>query len=169
MTSYFFRAFVCYWVHLEVTCKNSEQNLKNLAKFLDFKILWNSDFASLWHTKIAIICLILKLQDSYFTCKPDFIRRNQTTLNFLLKEAHLSRTKIFSQHAASIYGFVRFVLSVKKKFRQLRNKVLGWALVCWLLSQIYDQLRCYMMHHASCIMHHASCIMHHASCIIGYF
>ena len=52
---------------------------------------------------------------------------------------------IFRQHAASIYGFVRSCVSFvrQKKFRPLLSKVGGWDLVCWLLSQILDQPRCY--------------------------
>ena len=42
---------MCYWVHLDVTCKTLEQNLKNLARFQDFNILWNCDFALHWQAK----------------------------------------------------------------------------------------------------------------------
>ena len=38
----------CY---IAFVCKNSDQNLKIWARFQDFKILWNWNFASHWETK----------------------------------------------------------------------------------------------------------------------
>ena len=37
--------------------------------------------------------------------------------------------------------------------RLLLTKVEGWDSVCWLFSEIQDQLRCYILHHAWCTMH----------------
>ena len=40
-----------YLIYLGVTWKKSARNLKIWARFQDFKILWNWDFASPWQTK----------------------------------------------------------------------------------------------------------------------
>ena len=61
------------WPNLELTCKNLDFYLENWPRFQDLKIWWNWDFMSPWCTKIAITRSILKLQDSSFACKPDFI------------------------------------------------------------------------------------------------
>ena len=42
---------ICYLVYLGVTCKISARNLKIWARFQDFKILGNWDFASPWQMK----------------------------------------------------------------------------------------------------------------------
>ena len=48
---------------------------RNCLRFRDLYIMWNSDFATPWHTKMAINHSILKVQVSYFICKPNFVRR----------------------------------------------------------------------------------------------
>ena len=93
---------------------------------------------------------------------------------------------IFRQHAASIYGFVRYVCYVtyvcKKKCqatsKQGRRLRFGMLTVLTNIrsTKVLHHASCtmhhasstmhhgpYIMHYASCMMHHASCIMHHAS------
>ena len=101
---------------------------------------------------------------------------------------------IFRQHAASIYGFVRFVsfvLFVEEKKIQATSKQ-GGRLRFGMLTVLTNIRSTKLLHHASCIMHHASQVtskqgrrlrfgmltvlrnirspkvLHHVSCIMHY-
>ena len=46
---------ICYLAFLGVTCKTSARNLKILAKFQNFKSMWNCDFTSPLQMKIDTV------------------------------------------------------------------------------------------------------------------
>ena len=54
------------YLEIELTCKKLGKNFKNWARFQDLKILRNWDFASPWHTEIAITHSIFEIESSSF-------------------------------------------------------------------------------------------------------
>ena len=73
--------------------------------------------------------------------------------------------RIFRQHAASIYGFVRqFCFVCRKKIYATSKQ--GRRLRFGMLTVLTNIRSTKVLHHVSCIMHQASCIVHHSSCIM---
>ena len=58
--------------YLGVTCKKADWNLSRISGFKNF---WNWDFTTLWGHNYYHNLLNFEIQISYFTCKPNFVRR----------------------------------------------------------------------------------------------
>ena len=116
----------------------------------------------LWsiHNKRLVHNCFLSLTHTVVT----FHKKNGLLLYFMPHQKSLKSINIFRQHAASIYGFVRYITlrtfrtCVKKKIQATSKQ--GWRLRFGMLT-ILTNIR------STKVLHHASCIMHQASCTVG--
>ena len=83
---------ICLFVYLGVTCKISDGNLKiwsEISVFCEIEISHHND-----KRKMAITCLILKIQDWNFVCRPNFDSRTNHVLQLRLSD-QVSKSSFF--------------------------------------------------------------------------
>ena len=85
------------YLEMELTCKNLGKNSKNWAKFWDFEILRNWDFASPWHTEIPITLSIFEIESSSFGFSFVFMCFEIHVLQLRLYDQFCNDLKIWKQ------------------------------------------------------------------------
>ena len=95
---------ICYLVYFGVTRKKSARNLKVWPRFQVFKISQNSH--NIDKQKIDITRLILKIQDSNFTCKPN-VHSRKKSYSGIKVEGPLFHTQIWYHGSWAIAKLLR--------------------------------------------------------------